>query len=129
MGRHDRQEGRTKKLIEAARRWASSGGGRDEAADDLAEFGVDPEEIEKCLARKPESFEVWPANWPAVETFCALATQWRRAGAMGARVGLDYSAILPVARMLGHKPSRDLFERLQAMEYEAVNVFASQRGG
>ena len=128
MGRDDRQEGRKKKLIEAARRWASGGGGPDEAAEDLAAFGVAPEEIEKWIEeRKETNFAVWPENWPAVECFVALSTQWRTAGQEGARVGLDYAAIPPVAAMLGHDAGRDLFQRLQVLEFEALEVFARSR--
>lgn len=88
---------------------------------------MDPEEIEKCIAREESNFAVWPENWPAVETFCALSTQWRYAGSAGARVGLDYAAIAPVAAMLGHEAGRDLFDRLRMMEGAALEEFARRR--
>ena len=130
MGRHDRQEGGNKKLTDAARRWAGGGGGRDEAAEDLAAFGVPEEDIEAWQERETEArnFEVWPENWPAVECFLALSTQWRHAGATGIPTGLDYAAIPAVARLLGHRRGRDLFEKLRIMEAEALDVLARRRG-
>lgn len=130
MGRDDRQEGRDKKLIEAARRWAGdAGAGRDEAAEDLAAFGVPQQDIEAWEQReaKAGTFEVWSENWPAVETFLALSTQWRHAGSMGIPTGLDYAAIPAAARFLGHPRDRDLFHKLRLMEAEALRVLAQRR--
>lgn len=88
---------------------------------------MEREEIEACIEREEETFAVWPENWPAVETFCALTTQWRYAGSAGSRVGLDYAAIPPVAAMLGHEVGRDLFDRLRLMESTALEEFARKR--
>lgn len=35
--------------------------------------------------------EVWPDNWPAIQLFAGLSTQWR-AGAAGP-IGLDYNVV------------------------------------
>ena len=41
-----------------------------------------------------------PANWDAVRTFCAAATQWRVA-AMGGLIGLDLAGAQAAAAGLG----------------------------
>lgn len=111
-------------MIEAARRWAGGqGAGADEAAKDLAAFGVPEDEVAECLEEPEFVFEVMPANWPAVETFCCLSTQWRYV-AGGIPVGLDYLAVEPTARMLGYPATREMLEALRIMESEALEVFA-----
>ena len=89
----------------------------------MAAFGADPEEIEAFCERGQKHFEVWRSNWPAVETFLALSTQWRHAGSAGIRTGLDYAAIPATARLLGHRRDRDLFDRLRIMEAGALDEF------
>lgn len=64
---------------------------------------------------------VWAENWPAVDLFIALGTQWR-SGASGA-TGIDYTSVPVVLRMRG-TPRRDwpeLFESLQVMERAALD--------
>lgn len=36
--------------------------------------------------------DVWPENWPVVQLFLRLATQWR-VGGMGSKTGLDYLVV------------------------------------
>ena len=74
------------------------------------------------LEARQETVEVWPENWPAVELFCAVATQWR--ASFGGVIGLDYTAVEAAMRMLRIKPADrpDLFVRLQVMESEALAV-------
>ena len=107
--------------------WAGAAGyGRDEVAEDLRVFGA-PEDVVAQAEAAPAAFPVHPDNWPAVETFLALSTQWRHAGAPGIPTGLDYAAIEPTLRLIGHEPTPGLFAGLRLMEAEALNVFAAKR--
>ncbi len=74
-----------------------------------------------------EEYEVWPDNWPAFLLFEAMSTQWRVG--MGGAVGLDYSAIKPVASMIGIKRSElaQAFPDLRMMEAEALLVMSESR--
>lgn len=78
------------------------------------------------LAASQETVEVWPENWPAVELFCAVATQWR--ASFGGVIGLDYTAVEAAMRMMRIKPDdrRDLFARLRVMESAALAVMRAK---
>lgn len=69
-----------------------------------------------------EQYEVWPGNWPSFLLFEAMFTQWRLG--MGGAVGMDYTAIKPVASMIGIKRDElsQAFADLRAMEVEALLV-------
>lgn len=56
----------------------------------------------------------------------ALQTQWHRGGMDGVRTGLIYTAIPMVLDMLGITERRDVFHRLQAMEYAALEAMAER---
>lgn len=53
-----------------------------------------------------------------------MATQWRVG--FGGAIGLDYSVIETVARLIGVRLKKATFEGLQLMESEALKVFAEQ---
>ena len=98
----------------------------DRSGDDAAAFGValpaqEPEE--------PELFEVWEENWPAVELFLRVQTQWRvtqwRVG-MNGPVGLDYGAVQWVISLYAVQDPRAALEDLQIME-AAVLAAVSKR--
>lgn len=74
-----------------------------------------------------EEYEVWSDNWPAFLLFEAMSTQWRVG--MGGAVGLDYSAIKPVASMIGLKRAElsQAFPDLRMMEAEALLVMGESR--
>lgn len=60
-----------------------------------------------------------------VDLFLAMSTQWRWiAGGFAPpqRIGLDYSAIEPLARLTGIAASPALFNDLRTMEREALAV-------
>jgi hypothetical protein len=66
----------------------------------------------------------------SVGLFFALQTQWRwtSAGMAGAlRMGIDYNAIEPTARMLRVELTDDVFDDLRVMEGEALVVWARKR--
>ncbi|TCK96252.1 DUF1799 domain-containing protein [Paraburkholderia sp. BL9I2N2] len=125
----------TKKLIDAARRWA--GVAVDDSRVDagvaaaLAAFGARPEDVERAREQQAENdFEVYPENWRAVQVFLALSTQWRTVAistmtrARLIHTGLDYAAIEPVFRMMGIKPKRcaAIFQKLRVMEEAALDA-------
>lgn len=64
---------------------------------------------------------------PAALLFLALSTQWRLAGMSGVRVGIDYSAVEPTARLIGVALDREVFLDLRAMELEALQTLTDQR--
>lgn len=76
--------------------------------------------------RAEEGLEILPANWPAVEVFVAMGTQWRRAGMGGTAIGLDYAALPAVCQALGHTLDGDLFGRLRRIEAGAIGAMAER---
>lgn len=77
-------------------------------------FGLKLEEI------PAEEVEVWDVNWPSFSVFYNMSTQWRVG--MGGATGLDYSALLATAKMLGYKNKeiQEMFSDIQVMENEAL---------
>ncbi|MCL6701176.1 DUF1799 domain-containing protein [Pseudomonas sp. T1.Ur] len=71
--------------------------------------------------------EVWPDNWSAFRLFEAMSTQWRTG--MGGASGLDYSALPPVASMLGIKRRElsEAFHDVRVMEAEAMLVMSESK--
>ena len=60
---------------------------------------------------------IWLENIPALQIFQQLTTQWRIAP-MGGIIGLDYSAIIPVIKMMVKKKKRaSLFLDIQEIEF------------
>jgi len=70
---------------------------------------------------------VWPENRIAVTLFCALSTQWERAGMTGAATGLKYEAIPATAGMMGIRLTPVLFDDLRTMEAAALEVMAARQ--
>lgn len=108
--------------MQAARRLYD--GGRAEA-EDLAVLGI-PERARKSFGEAAVEFEVWPENWPALELFAAVSTQWR-VGMAGA-TGLDYAGVLAAMEFYGVKPEerRARFEDLRIMERAALEAMAEK---
>jgi len=73
-----------------------------------------------------DDLDVWPENWPALELFSVLGTQWR-VGMAGA-TGLDYTAILAVMDLQHTAPEdrRGLFDDVRVMERAALQTMAEQ---
>lgn len=77
--------------------------------------------------KPPPVCAVWPgANWETVQLFLGMQTQWERAGMDGTMTGLNYARLPVVAAGLGIR-WRPLFERLQVMEYAALQELAKRR--
>ena len=88
-------------------------------------FGAPAEIVVAAAAR--QEFEVMAENWPAVEAFAALSTQWRRAGMDGTPVGLDYVAVEPTLKLIGRELTPALFGELRLMESAALEAMARRR--
>lgn len=54
-------------------------------AEDLEAYGLTVDDY------PPPSVEIWPENWPPIQLFNRISTQWR-VGAAGP-VGLDYNVV------------------------------------
>lgn len=103
------------------------GGTRDVASEDeaLAAFGL------KREGPAPEDavFDVWPENWPAVQVFAAVGTQWTVG--MAGSTGLRYEALPFVFEMQGVQRDEwpELFDLIRLCEAEALKLFAERRDG
>lgn len=71
-----------------------------------------------------EDFGVWPENWPAIEMFLRVQTQWRTT--MSGVIGLDYAAVQWLFKLYGVEEPRALLEDLQVMEVAAMTVINKQ---
>ncbi|WP_082306635.1 DUF1799 domain-containing protein [Mizugakiibacter sediminis] len=69
----------------------------------------------------PPSVELWPENWPAIQLFTRLSTQWR-VGA-GGPVGLDYGVLFHELDRMGLDTEAydDLFASIRVIEGIALN--------
>lgn len=70
---------------------------------------------------------VWPENWPAVALWLELGTQWRLAGEMGVRAGLDYAAVWAHLDRVVEDPKerRERMADLRLMERAAIEEIAA----
>ena len=71
-----------------------------------------------------ENFEVWEENWPVVEMFMRVQTQWRTT--MNGVLGLDYAALAWLFMMYEVQDQRALLEDLQIMEAAAMLTINSR---
>lgn len=69
-----------------------------------------------------EAFAVLPENWPTVQLFMSVQTQWQFAS-NGTPLGLDYNAVDVVMRRKGIADQDGrIFEGLQIMEWAAIDA-------
>lgn len=108
--------GTLKKLIEAGYVYAS--GVTNPAEDELENEQV-PDWWRERLRGK--DCHVNDEVWPVFELFRACATQWR-VSSMGTRTGLDYTAVLAVARVMG-LDSAENFEHIRSLELGALAAY------
>jgi hypothetical protein len=92
-------------------------------------WGIASEEVDAWLSGDDEmdEFEVWPDNWPTVQAFLAISTQWHWTGGMESRrAGLFYPSLDPVYEGLGIRKKKRpaIFRGLQTMEHAALAEFA-----
>lgn len=117
--------GAEKKLIDAALYWLKGGNSYEDAINDLKAFNAPQEVIDQLLkAQKEEDFEVWPENWPFVEMFLRLQTQWRTS--FGGFVGLDYTAARWLFELYSVEDQPEMLEALQVMEHTILSAKAEE---
>lgn len=91
----------------------------DETESDAAALGIVMPE------QPPEDFEVWEENWPVVELFLRVQTQWRIS--MNRPIGLDYGAVAWILKLTAEETThRPLLEELQIMEGAVLAYIAKQ---
>ena len=120
-----------KKLKDAAAYWAR--GGKDDgkaAQDDFELWGLASDETAAWIGvdEKPAHFEVWRENWPILEVFLAMGTQWLWTGGMEPRrAGLNLVALPVVYEGLQVAPDQrpEVFQGIQVMEAEALKIMNS----
>jgi hypothetical protein len=72
-----------------------------------------------------KDFEVWPENWPALQMFLRVQTQWRVE--MNGLIGLDYGAVAWLLSLYSETDQhRELLEALQIMEGAVLAATASK---
>ena len=61
--------------------------------------------------RRPRPVAVEPVNWPAVQVWTRVHSQWRMAGGMGLHyLGLDAAAVWATLRGMGHACDVDVYD-------------------
>lgn len=112
-----------KKLEDAARYWARGSDSLREAIDDLRRLNA-PEDVirEMEKAQASEDFEVWDENWPAVEMWLRLQTQWRTS--FGGLIGLDYVAAKWLFQLYEVKDQKEMMDCIIVMERSALSAIS-----
>jgi hypothetical protein len=119
--------GAQKKLTDAALYWLKGGTSNEEAISDLKAFGAPQEVIDEMYAaQKNDDFEVWSENWPFIEMFLRLQTQWRTS--FGGLVGLDYSAARWLFELYSVEDRKEMLEALQVMEHTILSAKSEEDG-
>lgn len=85
--------------------------------EDLRSWGAPQEIIDKVESKLQDGsrFPVYSENWPVVDLFLRVQTQWAR-GPMGHRIGLNYQGVDIVAEKLSISLDGARFRDLQIME-------------
>lgn len=84
-------------------------------------MGAAPEIAEAVKGTSPTlDFEVWPENWPVVQLFMRLQTQW--VTTVGGVVGLHYPSVDFLFRIEGIENQREMLAELQIMEVAALEI-------
>tara|TARA_R100000781_G_scaffold26209_1_gene19309 strand:- start:2552 stop:2794 length:243 start_codon:yes stop_codon:yes gene_type:complete len=71
-------------------------------------------------AEPEKDFEVWQENWPAVELFLRVQTQWRTS--MGGVTGLDYASVISTAKLYEVPDLPAVLEDLQVIEVTVMTA-------
>lgn len=84
------------------------------SADEIAPLGLTLEDY------PPPSAEIWPENWPAIQLFTRIASQWR-VGA-GGPTGLDYLVLFHELDRMNLEPDAydGLFAQIRVIESTAL---------
>ena len=104
-----------KKNLNDAVEYYCKGGVIDDTQEDARVLGIALPE------QKPEKdFEVWEENWPSVELFLRVQTQWNTS--VGGITGLNYAGVLAIMELYKYDDSIAVFEGLQIMEIKAMSL-------
>lgn len=100
-----------------------------DVAEEMRALGASDADIEAFHAAEQarstrDAIEVHEDNLETVLLFDALGSQWRFAGLQAVRIGLDYGAIEPTARMLGVEMTPVRFTEIRLMEQVACRELA-----
>jgi hypothetical protein len=95
--------------------------GDDAAAEDLRYFGA-ADAAEQYAAAETEQRQclVEPENWPAIEAFIAVQSQFRHAG-------FRYEGVKAGLEMAGIHPGRSIFAQLRLIEIGALKELSDQK--
>lgn len=97
--------------------------------EQAARFGASPAVLARLEAeagRGGDAFEIWRKNGKTLRLFLALGTQWRRAGQLGRRIGLDYAVIPAVAALEGIAVTPARWLDLRRMESAALDALGER---
>ena len=84
-------------------------------------MGASPEIAKAMQETSPTNdFEVFEENWPTVQLFMRLQTQWHIG--MGGATGLNYQSVLALFTIEGIENQREMLADLQTMEIAALRV-------
>lgn len=108
--------GEAKKLIGAAEHWVRGAPDTSSLEREAEAYGV----ILPEQSIRPQAFEVFPENWPAVQMFLRVGTQWR-VGPRGP-IGLDYRALEWLLSLYPAADPRALLEDVQVIETAALQA-------
>lgn len=91
------------------------------AAKELAALGLCQSDF------APPEVELWPENWPAIQLFTQLSTQWR-IGPSGP-VGLDYNVVFHELdrRQLGRDDYDDMMGAIRTIEEVALKALSANK--
>lgn len=105
-----------------------SGGGGDEAADELRQLGMPEDEIDAALHSQDddETFPIWPDNeWP-LECFLHVRRIWR-IGPTGGVLGLDRPGVEAELRMRNIEVDAALLDNLGVIEGGVIEVWNAKQ--
>ena len=97
--------------------------------DELEANNAPPEVIAiyEKQQRKNTNFEVWPENWPTIEFWLEVSTQWKM-GALGGYIGLDYVSIDIDIRRSELKVTKEQWCGMKVMESAAIRILNKKDG-
>lgn len=84
--------------------------------------------LDEAEDTEPDPLEIWPENWPVVEVFLALSTQWNMVAMVGP-TGINYPAMETIFRIYKVENQREMLDDLQVMERAALRAFKGANDG
>lgn len=115
-----------KKLTDAARYWVRGAESYEDAIEDLRRLNAPEEVIEELVAQQSGSdFEVFPDNWPVIEMFLRVQTQWR--ATYGSYYGLDYNSLFLMFDTYQVEDRRSMLEDIQIIERSVITALNEEK--